>query len=259
MSESQDGSAQIDPVLAAQLKARVELPKRFYQDVTTAKTDDGHHAVLLDGRSVRTPARNVLALPTQGLAEAVAEEWRAQEVTIDPKTMPLTRLVNSAIDGVADAIQPVAEEIARYAGTDMICYRADAPEGLVALQCQQWDPVIAWLHDALGVRLVLTEGLSHIVQSETALARIAADLSDRSAFQIAALSAVTTLTGSAALALMLDAGVATPDDVWIAAHVDEDWQISLWGEDAEAAARRAFRRMEFDAAALILREFARTG
>ncbi len=250
MAETSDAPG-IDPVLAAQLKSRMELPARFYKDVTVAEDAGGHH-ILLDARPVRTPARNLLAVPAARLAEAVAEEWRRQEAHIDPKTMPLTRLVNSAIDGVARDTGAVAQEIVTYAGTDLVCYRAEAPDGLVVRQAAHWDPVIDWLRDAHRVHLILTAGISHVAQNQAALDRIRALVAGRDALSLAALATVTTLTGSAVLALALDAGRLDADAVWAAAHVDEDWQIDLWGADAEASARRAFRRAEFDAAALVL-------
>ncbi|MGH6734790.1 MAG: ATP12 family chaperone protein [Methyloceanibacter sp.] len=223
------------------------LPKRFYKDVT-AKDEGAGAALLLDGKPVRTPGKAPLAVPTRALAEAIAEEWRAQGERIDPRTMPLTRLANSAIDGVRGREQAVVDDIMAHARADLLCYRASGPEGLVAEQAKHWDKVIAWAKDALKAPLVLAEGVVHVTQPETSLAEIRKRVEGLDAFGLAALHVMTSLTGSAVLALAVALGRLTPDEAWQVAHVDEDWQISQWGEDAEAAARRAARRRDFDAA-----------
>lgn len=223
------------------------LAKRFYKKAGIAQSD-GRWAVQLDGRPVRTPARAELAFAERALAEAVAAEWDAQGEQVDPRTMPLTRLVNSALDGVAGREREVNDDICSYAGTDLVCYRAAQPRELVALQARHWDPVLEWSTEALGARFVLAEGIIHQAQPETSLAHVRAALKGYDPVALAALHVITTMTGSALLALALARGHLTADQVWTAAHVDEDWQISQWGEDAEAAARRAVRRIDFDAA-----------
>ena len=245
---SEDGK--VDPILAAQRKARQALPERFYQDVTVGH-EPGAHGVLLDGRALRTPAKAPLVAPRMTVAEAIAAEWRAQERFIDPATMPVTRLVNVAIDGVANAIDDVRTEIAEYAASDLICYRADGPEGLVRSQMQHWDPLIAWARETLGAPLNLAEGVMHVDQPEGSADRIA-DTAGRDPFQLAAFVTITTLTGSAVIAAAIRKARLSPEDAWAAAHVDEDWQIGQWGEDHEAKARRAARWLEMQAAALVL-------
>jgi chaperone required for assembly of F1-ATPase len=241
------------PEAVAGKGARIaNLPKRFYKDVAIKDEGNGASSLLLDGKPVRTPAKAHLALPTRALAEAVAEEWRAQLDRIDPLTMPLTKLANSAIDGVKGRERAVIDDILNYAGSDLFCYRAEGPKALVASQTKHWDPVLAWAKSALDAPLALAEGVVHVGQPEASLDRIRRELEGLDPFSLAALHLMTTLTGSALLALAVAKGKLTPEEAWQAAHVDEDFQISQWGEDAEAAKRRAHRRRDFDAAARLL-------
>jgi chaperone required for assembly of F1-ATPase len=228
------------------------LPKRFYKDVTIKDEEGGAASLLLDGKPVRTPGKALLAMPKRALAEAAAEEWRAQQDRIDPSTMPLTKLANSAIDGVRGREQTVIDDILKYAGSDLLCYRAEGPKGLVASQTKHWDPVLAWAKSTLDVPLNLAEGVVHVAQPQASLERIRRALADLDPFSLAALHVMTTLTGSALIALAVLRGRLTPEQAWQAAHVDEDFQISQWGEDAEAAHRRANSRRDFDAAARVL-------
>ena len=245
----------LDPREAARRSLRPNLRARFYKEATAGEGEGGF-AVLLDGRGVRTPARKPLAAPIKPLAQAIAAEWSAQEKVVDPAAMPLTRLANSIIDGVAPAPAPVADEIEKYLGTDMLFYRASEPEGLVALQRKHWDPIVTWARDTLGARFVLAEGVMHVAQPREAIAAAHATISgtnDASGhWRLGALNVATTITGSALLALALAERRLSPDDAWTAAHVDEDWNMQFWGRDELALQRRGYRRMEFDAAALVL-------
>ncbi|GGF63331.1 ATPase [Azorhizobium oxalatiphilum] len=241
----------IDPAASIRAEGRKNLPKRFYKEVSTRAGDSGFE-ILLDGRSVKTPARVPLAVPTQALADAVAAEWAAQEQLIDPMTMSLTRLVNVALDGVANTREEVADEIVRYMGSDLLLYRAEGPEGLVARQAEHWDPVLAWLDETYGARFFLAEGIRHVAQPEDMVARVAAALPREDVLALAALSTLTALTGSAFLAVALLGGRLDADAAWKAAHVDEDWTIERWGEDAEATARRTARELEMRAAVRLL-------
>lgn len=240
-----------DGMESVRLAARPALPRRFFREAGFGPGDGGF-ALRLDGRPARTPGRSPLVAPTIRLAEAMAAEWNAQGETIDPAAMPLTRLLNSAIDGVAGRRAEVTSEIVRYAGSDLVCYRAGGPRGLVERQEAAWSPLVAWVGQALGVRLRLAEGVMPVAQDEAALAAVAAAIGRLDSYRLAAVLLATTLTGSAVIALALARGAIGPDLAWAAAHVDEDWEIGLWGEDAEAAARRAARRRDFDAAALVL-------
>jgi chaperone required for assembly of F1-ATPase len=230
------------------------LKRRFYEAVAVREEAHGF-AVALDGRPVRTPARRALAAPSRPLAEAIADEWRAQGEFIDPAGMPMTRLANTIIDGVAAAHAEVAAEIVKYLGSDLICYRATSPQGLVARQAQRWDPVLAWAKTALGAEFVTTAGVTFRRQPDEAVARAEAAI-PRDPWRLGAVHTVTTLTGSALIALRLAAGDLGLDDAWVAAHVDEDWNADFWGRDDLAMQRRAYRFAEMTAAARVLEEAA---
>jgi chaperone required for assembly of F1-ATPase len=239
-----------NPMEAARRGARPVLRRRFYDTASTVAEAEGF-AIELDGKGVRTPAGHVLAAPTQALAQAIAAEWDAQHDVIDPAKMPLTRLANSIIDGVGDNAAAVAAEIAKYLGTDLLCYRADSPQGLIERQARHWDPILAFARDTLGARFSLAEGVVHVAQPETALAAARAAI-PADPWRLGAVYTVTTLTGSALIALALLRGALTVDAAWQAAHVDEDWNMEQWGEDELALQRRAFRFTEFQAAARVL-------
>jgi chaperone required for assembly of F1-ATPase len=239
----------LDPTEAARRNMRPKLRKRFYE---RAHVGEGKpFAILLDSRSVKTPSGEPLALPSRPLAEAVAAEWQAQEELIDPAAMPLTRLVNTIIDGVVTAPVPVADEVAKYLGSDLLFYRADSPEGLVALQVRHWDPLLDWARDSLKARFVLGEGVMFVAQPDHALTAARAMIPS-DPWRLGAVSVITTLTGSALIALAVEQGRLSADDAWAAAHVDEDWNMSLWGRDEIALERRAKRLAEMQAAATVL-------
>jgi chaperone required for assembly of F1-ATPase len=243
------GSDPLDPTESARRNMRPQLRKRFYQRAHVGEA--APFAVLLDNRPVRTPAGNALALPSRALGEAVAAEWDAQQERIDPAVMPLTRLVNSIIDGVATAPAPVADEVAKYLGSDLVCYRADTPAGLVARQAQHWDPILDWARETLGARFVLAEGVMFAAQPDHAIAEASAAIPS-DPWRLGAVNVITTLTGSALIALALAQGRLSVDEAWAAAHVDEDWNMSQWGRDEVALARRATRFAEMQAAGQVL-------
>ena len=232
--------------------ARPELPKRFYKLVAVVETEDGH-AVELDGRRMKTPGRKPLAVPSVAVAEAIRAEWDAQGERIDPGTMPMTRLVNTTIDGILPDPEPVRADIARFAETDMLFYRAGEPEALALRQRQRWDPVLDWAKQRLGARFVLTEGVMHVAQPEDSLASVRRHVAIyEDGFAVAALHQITALTGSALLALALADSMMSVEETWSLAHLDEDWNIEQWGADEEAMARRELRWQEMQAAAIIL-------
>ncbi len=222
------------------------LAKRFYKDVSVG--EGAFFQILLDGRVVKTPKKRALMLPTRALAGAVASEWAAQGAEINPAAMPLTRFANTAIDAVAESLEDVASDIVAYAASDLLCYRAEAPHDLALLQAKRWDPVIAWARDTLNARFTVVTGVMPVEQTPAALFPIASALQPHDAFRLTGLHVMTTLTGSALLALAHARGHLPAGDAWDAAHVDEDYQISLWGTDVEATDRRVRRRAEFDAA-----------
>lgn len=222
--------------------------KRFWREVAVTPG----RGIVLDGRPVRTPGRLELVLPTAALAELVAEEWRAVANEIDPRAMPMTGLANAAIERVAADPGTFAAGLARYAENDLLCYRAEAPAELIARQAAAWDPPLAWAQARYDVRFVVATGIVHRPQPPATLARIGEAAAALDAFTLAALSPITTLTGSIVLALGVVEGAVTADAAWAVAHVDETWQAERWGEDAAAAALLAERRREFDAAVKVL-------
>lgn len=222
--------------------------RRFYKTALSEPGEGGNH-ILLDDKPVRTPRRAALVLPTAPLAEAITEEWRAQGERVDPETMPLTRIANAALDLVRGREEAIVDEIVNYAASDLLCYRASEPQGLVDRQNEAWNPVLDWAAEELEARFNLAEGVMHVAQPGESLAKVRDAFVGQDHFALAALHNMVTLTGSALLALAYARGKITAAEAWQAAHVDEDWQISDWGEDAEAAERRARRWGEFEAAA----------
>ena len=245
------GQSPLDPQEAVRRTSRGPLPKRFYQEAGCTAAEPSGFAIVLDGKTVRTPSKQPLVVPQQALAEAIVAEWQAQQDQIDPTTMPLTRLANSVIDAVQDRVAAVRDDVAKYFESDLLFYRASFPAELVAREAEHWDPVLFWAADTHNARFILAEGVMHVRQPEAAVAAARAALPDEP-WTIAALHIVTTITGSALLALALHAGRLTADQVWAAAHVDEDWNIERWGADEEVVARRAARQRDFQAAALVL-------
>jgi chaperone required for assembly of F1-ATPase len=242
----------LDPMVSARQGARASLRKRFYKHASVADTaGEGGFAVLLDGKPVKTPVRRALAAPVRPLAELIAREWEAQETVIEPARMPLTRLANAVIDAVADHAGAVTDEVTKYLGSDLLCYRADSPPGLVARQTQHWDPVIDWARDKLGARFVLVEGIVYAAQPDDTIAAARAAI-PQDLWRLGAVASITTLTGSALLALALAHSAIEPAAAWAAAHVDEDWQMEYWGRDDQALERRAYRLADFEAAVSVL-------
>ena len=213
---------------------------------------DGGFSVLLDGRPIKTPSGHRGILPARSIADAIAAEWNAQGEIIDPLTMPLTRFANSVIEGVADKVEAVADDVAKYLGSDLLFYRAGHPDALVAREAALWDPILFWAADTLGAHFILAEGIAHVRQPDSALAAARAALPS-DPWSIAAVHLITTLTGSALLALALLNGVVDQNQAWAAAHADEDWNIEKWGADEEVTARRAARLVDFEAAVGILK------
>jgi chaperone required for assembly of F1-ATPase len=228
--------------------------------VTVAAVDDratnvpgnSGFQVCLDGKPARTPAGRALILPTRALAEAVAAEWAAQGEHIDAATMPLTRLVNSAMDGVAGRETEVRADIVKYGASDLVCYRAEGPEGLVHREDELWNPILDWAREKLGTCFAVGRGVMPVAQPDASQDGLARALAEYDGFQLAALHVMTALMGSALLALAHAHGQLSAAEAWAAAHVDEDWQISQWGEDAEAKARRDARWTEMQAASRML-------
>jgi chaperone required for assembly of F1-ATPase len=243
------GQSPLDPGEAVRRATRVPRRKRFYTTADIAEMEGGF-AVRLDGKPIRTPSGRRVVASTSEIADAIAAEWNAQGETIDPLTMPLTRFANSVAE-VGERVDAVADDVAKYLGTDLLFYRAGHPEALVAREAAHWDPVLSWAANDLGAHFILSEGIVHVAQPEQAI-KAARGVFPADPWSMAALHVVTTLTGSALLALALREGVRDADQVWAAAHVDEDWNSEKWGADEEVAARRAARLVDFRAAVTIL-------
>lgn len=243
-------------MVSAQKSMREDMPKRFWKEASLQETN-GLHQVLLDGRPARTPGRNLVASAHEPVAERIRQEWSDVGERLDPLAMPMTRLVNVARDMDAATRPAMLDDVRNYAGTDLLCYRAERPQGLVDRQSTVWDPYLDRLCTHHGVRMKLAAGIMHVAQDGDGLAAIRA-LADGRTYDgevLAALSLATSLSGSAILALALtepgeDSGRAKI--VWQAAHVDEDWNRAQWGEDADATALRAQKWRDFEAAAYLL-------
>ncbi len=244
-----DNAAKESPEALAQKHSKPALPSRFYKQVTVEPVEEVGFGVFLDGRSVKTPARAVLAMPTAAAAQLIADEFAAQNEVINPVIMPVTRLANTAIDGVANDPQAVVGDILRFTSSDLLFYRVGSPKELIERQAEAWDPVLDGIRDAYGVQFVLCEGVMHVEQPREAIAAIGVALKSHShPVALAAIHSMTSLMGSALLAISVVNRMLEAEQAWSAAHVDEDWNISQWGEDSEAAKRHVYRRADMFAA-----------
>jgi chaperone required for assembly of F1-ATPase len=246
------GQSEADPMEAARRSSRAVQRKRFYTNAGVGETD-GCFTVTLDGKPIKTPSGRTVIVPVRSLAETIAVEWNAQGEFIAPLTMPVTRFANSVVQGVVDNAPAVADDVAKYFASDLLFYRAGHPEGLVAREARHWDPVLFWARDALGAHFILAEGVMHVRQPDQAITAARGALPN-DPWAIAALHLITTLTGSALLALALFHGAIDPDQAWAAAHVDEDWNAEKWGVDEEVAGRKAAKLVDFNAVVAVLKE-----
>ena len=225
--------------------------KRFWEEVAVTREGEGH-GIALDGRPVRTPSRAALAVPTTRLAEAIADEWRAVKGDVKPRAMPLTGLANAAIDRVAPDSRAFAAGLSRYAISDLLCYRAEDEGPLLDRQRAAWDPLLSWARERYDIHFEVAAGVMPIAQPRATLARLEEAMAARSAFELAALSPIVTVTGSLVAALALAEAAEDAATIWRAARVDQDWQEELWGLDALAEAATAAHRADFDAGARFL-------
>ncbi len=226
--------------------------KRFWEEVSVYPTEAGF-AVKLDARSVRTPSKALLRLPTLSLAEALAEEWRAVDEVIRPETMPLTRACNSAIDKVSPQFPDVVDLLAGYGGSDLLCYRADSPAELVARQAEAWDPWLHWSASTLGALMVVTTGVIPRDQPAESLAVLRNSVQAREPFALTGLHDLVVLSGSLVLGLAVADGALEGSTAWDLSRIDEDWQAEQWGHDSEAAASASAKRQSFLEAESFLR------
>jgi len=216
--------------------------KRFWKDAKS-RACDGGFTVELDGRAVRTPAKMPLIVPTRALAEALVAEWLAQEDQIDPNTMPMTRLANSALDKVTDQFGAVADMIAAYGDSDLLCYRSDGPDELVERQAKAWDPLLDWAAEALDARLSTRTGIMHQPQEQVVLKRLSDHVHALSNFQLTAFHDLVTLSGSLVLGFAIAKHVLSAEEAWDLSRLDENWQEEKWGVDRDAA-QMALRKRE---------------
>ena len=221
--------------------------KRFYKEAAPRPVENGYE-ILLDKKLVKTPGRKRLVVPTSGLAEAIAAEWNAQGDKIDPRSMPLTGLANAAIDRAATDHEGFARTLARFGESDLLCYRADSPNALISRQSKLWDPVLAWARRRFDVDFETVRGIVHRPQPPATLERLERAVLSKTAFELAALSPLVTISGSLLIGLALAEDGLDLDKAWEAATLDEAWQTEHWGEDEEAAAALEARRRDFEAA-----------
>ena len=219
--------------------------KRFWKETSFELHPDGGWQVLLDGRPVRTPAKNAIAVPVQSMAEEIAAEWDAQTEEVDPRTMPMTRMAATCLDRVAPEMPAVAEMIAAYGETDLLCYRADTPAELISRQEIGWDPLLDWAAERFGARLNTGAGVMHIPQPPGAVRALSDCVQSETAWTLTALSELTTISGSLVLGLAVRWGWLGPEEGWALSRIDEQWNIDQWGEDEEAAELAARRRADF--------------
>jgi chaperone required for assembly of F1-ATPase len=222
--------------------------KRFWKAVSVG-SEDGGWSIRLDDRPVRTPARAALTVPTEALAQAIADEWRSVEDEIDPRAMPLTGLANAAIDRVAPERQAFAGGLARYAEADLACYRSDWPPELIERQGRAWDSLLAWARRRYDVDFSTTSGLMHVPQPQATVERLAHAVAALDPFRLAGLSPLVTIGGSLIAGLAVLEKALTADQAWTAVSVDERWLVEQWGADAEAEAALENNRRDFMAAA----------
>jgi len=225
--------------------------KRFYKQAGHQPTEEGH-AITLDGRPVKTPARAALVVPSPALADGIAREWNAQGDRIDPRSMPLTGLANAAIDRVAVDAETFARGLSAYAETDLLAYRADHPADLVARQAASWDPIIDWARQRFDIAFTVTSGIVHQPQPPATLDRLHNAVATQTPFALAGLHPIVTISGSLLIALALAEGVLDADQAWQAGHLDELWQAEKWGDDPLAAKTREAHRRDFDNGVLFL-------
>ena len=202
---------------------------------------------------MRTPAKAALILPTQAMAGAIAQEWDAQETVVDPRTMPVTRGANAAIDKVRVQRAEVVELLAEYGDSDLLCYRAAGPDGLIQRQAAAWDPMLDWAAETMGARLFVGEGVMHVDQKPVALTRLAAEVATFDDFALAAVHDLISLSGSLVLALAVTRDAITVEDAWAASRIDEHWQIEQWGEDETATIAEKTKQTAFADAARFYR------
>ena len=222
--------------------------KRFWKEATIVEVDAGY-TVHLDGRPVKTPAKAPLVMPTFGFAQGVADEWKLQSETVDPNTMPLTRLANAAIDKVSIQFDEVASMLSEYGGSDLLCYRAQEPLELVQRQADAWDPLLKWAEDELSAPLIPVHGVMFQSQPTDSLKQLQSLVMKHSAFELSAFHDLVCMSGSLILAFAVTRAHLNAAAAWNLSRLDEEWQIEQWGDDEDAAKLAAIKQEQFECAA----------
>lgn len=226
--------------------------KRFWNEAAVRPAESGH-AVWLDARPLKTPAKAPLVVPALAMAQAIAAEWQAQQGTIDPRSMPVTRAANAAIDKVTPQFAEVAQVIAAYGASDLLCYRAEGPAALVARQAAAWDPLLDWASQTLGARLQTTAGIAPVAQPKAATEALTRHVTALDPFRLTAVHDLVAISGSLVIGLAVLRGRIDADAAWQCSRIDEDWQAELWGSDDEAMAIASGKKADFKSAQNILR------
>ncbi len=217
--------------------------KRFYKKASVEQREQ-HFTVLLDGKAIKTPAKSLCLMPTKKMAMAVANEWNDQGDKIIPQSMPITKLMNTAIDRVESRREELIDELVRYAGSDQICYRAEHPAELVALQNKVWEPLLKWINEILAINLKISNGIIFVEQEQKSLEKIRGMMEELDSFMLTALHGMITITGSVTIGYALYSDHLSIDEAWNAGHLDENFQVLQWGSDEEAEERRINLKME---------------
>lgn len=204
--------------------------KRFYKLVSTHQTQNGFE-IHLDGRAVKTPMRETLNAPTQGLANAIMEEWAAQGDDITPDTMPITQILSTRLDRVAHERGAMEPLILAYLDTDLVCYRTEKPDELRARQDKMWGVSLSWFEAQYGGVLKITDGLAALSQAPVlhdAVGKFVKSLDD-DYFTI--LQLVCAASGSLVLALAFVNGAVDEDHIFEAVRIEESYKAEIY--DAE--------------------------
>jgi len=229
----------------------VKALKRFWTEVTVGPTDGGFE-VLLDGRSIKTPAKTAFVTPTRALAEAVAEEWDGQGEAMNPVAMPMTRYVNSTIDGIIPRRGEIIGMVAAYGESDLLCYRAEHPDALVARQADRWDPLLSWARERYDAPMILASGVMPVTQPGPSVERLTAAVATHDDFALASLHDLVAISGSLVLGLAVSEKRLAQNEALALSRLDDEWQIEQWGVDEEAARVAAHKADEFAAAARLM-------
>jgi chaperone required for assembly of F1-ATPase len=229
----------------------MSAPKRFWTDVAVIESGGGY-AVALDGKPIKTPAKQDFIAPTRALAEAIVAEWAEQGERMNPKAMPQTRYVNSVIDGIKPQRAAIVEAVAAYGASDLLCYRAEHPDALIARQAERWDPLLSWATRTYDAPLVLAAGVMPVTQPQPSLDRLSRAVEAHHDFALAGLHDLVSISGSLILGLSVSAGRLSPDEALSLSRLDEHWQIEQWGDDEEAAETAAKKAVDFAEAARLI-------